>query len=266
MNIQSSVQFSASKLSAIFLPILVDPSLIASKVVTTMSSMKANMPSSTREEHELTVNINLSTIPTTPLSPPVYPHRSSHQTLAPLHPRAAAPSLFPRPRKRARRKFHRKHRTPPPQHHRRPVVSDHLSPNQGHHELLLITLKLLDTRAQQIEFEIDDKDHFSISAAGRNLVFPAASDLVRHRRGVHQLSGEMAALSPLFPSLFALCLVSPNSDETVAFVLHEFISAMADDRPQRRTRSFLPAFFPVVDHVFSALVASFPFSHLLLPG
>ncbi|XP_071684217.1 uncharacterized protein [Lolium perenne] len=116
------------------------------------------------------------------------------------------------PRKRARRKFHRKHRTPPPQHHRRPVVSDHLSPNQGHHEILLITLKLLDTCAQQIEFEIDDKDHFSISAAGRNLMFPAASDLVRHRRGVHQLSG-----------------------------LH--------------TRSSLPASFPFIDLVVSALVA-----------
>jgi hypothetical protein len=71
----------------------------------------------------------------------------------------------------------------------------------------------------------------------RKSLFPAASDVARHLRGVHQFPGEMAPLFPLFPSLFARCLASPNSDGTVAVLTEGFRRSFPELR-----RCFSPSF------------------------
>jgi hypothetical protein len=85
------------------------------------------------------------------------------------------PSFFSFTKKKSTLKKTRRHRQP----HHGAAAPGHLLPNQGHHELLLVTLNLLDPRELRIELEINDEDHFSISAAGRNPVFPASSVLAR---------------------------------------------------------------------------------------
>nr|XP_051192268.1 uncharacterized protein LOC127305780 isoform X1 [Lolium perenne]XP_051192269.1 uncharacterized protein LOC127305780 isoform X2 [Lolium perenne] len=95
-----------------------------------------------------------------------------------FHPRAAAPS-FPSTTQTSETKVSEKTPNTSTAASPSPVVSDHLSLNQGHHEFLLVTLKLLYTRAPPISHEIDAQIvvlRFARHAPAR---FPTASDLLR---------------------------------------------------------------------------------------
>jgi hypothetical protein len=139
-----------------------------------------------------------------------------------FHPRAAAPS-FPSTTQTSETKVSEKTPNTSAAASPSPVVSDHLSLNQGHHEFLLVTLKLLYTRAPPISHEIDAQIvvlRFARHAPAR---FPTASDLLRPFRDHQCVPGEALSLLLPFPAASDHFFMSPKSDGFVAVLTEVFI-------------------------------------------
>ncbi|XP_071680960.1 uncharacterized protein [Lolium perenne] len=82
--------------------------------------------------------------------------------------------------------FREKHRTHPSQPRRRPDFSDHLSPSQGHQELPLIKLFIIDPGTPRIQHAIDANDPVLFPDSGEETAVFVSLRRRPPLRGVHQ--------------------------------------------------------------------------------